>query len=79
MLYFQLTRAGYMDPITLMEQLNIPNIGVETLPDDVRTVLDRLKWCQENGLTASVGPAGASAAGRKASGQEAPRIVTKES
>jgi hypothetical protein len=79
MLYFQLTRAGYMDPITLMEQLNIPNIGVETLPDNVRTVLDRLQWCQSVGLTASVGPAGASAAGRKASGQEAPRIVTKES
>ena len=74
MIYFQLARAGIIDPITLMEQLNIPNIGVENLPPEVRTVLDRIAWCQANGLMMSVNPAG-----RKASGQESPRIVTKES
>jgi len=74
LIYFQLTRAGVMDPITLLEQLNVPNIGVEQLPDNVRTILDRIKWCQANGLMMQVNPAGA-----KASGQEPPRIVTKES
>jgi hypothetical protein len=74
LLYFQLTRAGVMDPITLLEQLNVPNIGVEQIPDNVRTILDRIKWCQDNGLMMQVNPAGA-----KASGQAPPRVVTKES
>lgn len=74
LIYFQLARAGILDPITLMEQLNVPNIGVESLPDDVRTILDRIQWCQKNGLMMDV-----NAAGRKASGQQAPQIKVSES
>lgn len=74
LIYFQLARAGVIDPITLMEQLNIPNIGIENLPDNVRTVLDRIKWCQQNDLMMNV-----NAAGRKASGQQAPQIKVSES
>jgi hypothetical protein len=74
LLYFQLWRAGAIDTITLLEQVNVPNIGIEKLPDDVRTVLDRLQWCQQVGLMPNVNPAG-----RKASGQDQPRVVTKES
>lgn len=74
LIYFQLARAGWLDIITLLEQLNVPNIGVEQLPDNVRTILDRLQWQQQVGLTMAVNPAG-----RKASGQEQPRVVAKES
>ena len=74
LIFFQLSRAGVIDPITLMEQLNIPNIGVEQLPDNVRTILDRIQWCQQHGLMMND-----SAAGRKASGQEPPRIKVSES
>lgn len=74
MMYAMLVRMGIMDPITLLEQLGVPNIGVDKLPDNVRTVLDRLVWCQQNGLMPQVNPVG-----RKASGQEGPRIISKES
>jgi hypothetical protein len=74
LIYFQLSRAGVLDPITLMEQLNIPNIGVENLPDNVRTVIDRIAWCQQNGLMMNT-----TAVGRKASGQDQPRIKVSES
>jgi len=74
LLYFQLARAGVIDPITLLEQLNIPNIGVEALPPDVRTILQRIAWCQMTGLMMNV-----NAAGRKASGQESPEIKMTES
>ncbi len=69
LVYLQLVRMGVMDPITLMEQLSIPNIGTDKLPDNVRTVLDRLQWCQQVGLTPQVNPAG-----RKATGQEPPQV-----
>ena len=74
LIYFQLMRAGIIDPITLMEQLNIPNIGIENLPDNVRTILDRLQWCKAVGLIPDI-----NAAGRKASGQQAPQIKVSES
>lgn len=74
LLYFQLARAGVIDPITLLEQLNIPNIGVEALPPEVRTILQRIAWCQSVGLMMNV-----NAAGRKASGQESPQITMSES
>lgn len=74
LIYFQLFRAGVLDPITLLEKLGVPNIGVESLPDNVRTILDRLKWCQSVGLVADV-----NAAGRKASGQQPPQIKVSES
>jgi hypothetical protein len=72
LIYLQLARAGWMDIFTLWEILGIPNIGV--LPDNVRTIPERLIYQQALGLTGIVSPAG-----RKASGQETPRLVTKES
>jgi len=72
MIYLQLTRAGWMDIFTLWEILGIPNIGV--LPDNVRTIPERLLYMQQLGLAGDV-----NAAGRKASGQEPPRVVMKES
>ena len=72
MIYLQLARAGWMDIFTLWETLGIPNIGV--LPDNVRTIPERLAYQQQIGLSGDV-----SASGRKASGQEIPRLVTKES
>lgn len=74
LMYFQLFRAGVIDPITLMEKMNIPNIGVEKIPSQVRTILERLAWCQMVGLVPNI-----SAAGRKASGQEPPEIKVSES
>ncbi len=61
-----------MDIFTLWEILGIPNIGV--LPDNVRTIPERLLYQQELGLSGDI-----NAAGRKATGQAQPRIVTKES
>lgn len=72
LIYLQLTRAGWMDIFTLWEVLGIPNIGV--LPDNVRTIPERLQYQASIGLTGNVNPAG-----RKASAQEPPRIVQKES
>lgn len=74
MFYFQLVRAGIMDPISLLEKLNVPNIGTEILPPTARTILQRIAWCQQNGLMMDV-----NAAGRKASGGESPRIKVSES
>ena len=72
MIYLQLTRAGWMDIFTLWEVLGIPNIGV--LPDNVRTIPERILYQQQMGLSGDI-----NAAGRKASAQAPPRVVTKES
>ena len=72
LIYLQLTRAGWLDIFTLWEALGIPNIGV--LPDNVRTIPERLIYQQSLNLTGDVNPAG-----RKASAQTGPRVVTKES
>jgi hypothetical protein len=72
LIYLQLTRAGWLDIFTLWEALGIPNIGV--LPDNVRTIPERLLYQQQIGLIGDV-----NAAGRKASGQEMPRVTVKES
>jgi hypothetical protein len=72
MIYLQLTRAGWMDIFTLWEILGIPNIGV--LPDNVRTIPERLLYQQQLGLSGDV-----NSAGRKASGQAPPRVTVKES
>ena len=72
LIYLQLARAGWMDIFTLWEILGIPNIGV--LPDNVRTIPERLIYQMSLGLTGDVNPAG-----RKATGQDTPRLVTKES
>src|SRR6266700_1807933 len=72
MLNFQLFRAGVLDVFTLWESMGIPNIGV--LPDNVKTVPERLAYQAEIGIIPAVSPAG-----RKASGQEAPRVKVTES
>lgn len=72
LVYLMMWRGGIIDTFTLWEIFNVPNIG--NLPDGVRTVPQRIKWCQENGLGGAV-----SSEGRKASGQEGPRVIMKES
>lgn len=72
MLYTQLARAGVIDIVTLLEKLNIPNIGI---PGDLPSgIMQRLQWQSQQGIGMAVNPAG-----RKASGDSAPRLVTKES
>lgn len=72
LMYMQLARAGVIDLVTLLEKLNVPNIGV---PPDLPTgIMQRLQWQQSSGIGMAVNPAG-----RKASGSEAPRIKTVES
>lgn len=72
MLYMQLARAGALDLPTLLEKLNIPNIGLP--PDLPSGILQRLQWQQQQGIGMAV-----NSAGRKASGESSPRLVTKES
>jgi hypothetical protein len=70
MMYLQLARMNYIDIQTLLEKLDIPNAG-NMLEG---SVLERLAKQMQAGLGPSVGPAGASAAGRKASGQAPPSM-----
>jgi hypothetical protein len=73
MMYLQLARAGLVDHFTLLEKLEIPNVG--SPPPGVNSITDRLLWEQQTGMgSMSVNPAG-----RKASGQQSPRMVMKES
>lgn len=72
LLYLQLSRAGLIDHWTLLDVLGVPNVG--TPPVGANTITDRLVAEQDMGLGMN-----ASAAGRKASGQTMPRLVTKES
>jgi len=70
LLYLQLSRAGLIDHWSLLDVLGVPNVG--TAP--AATITDRLMAEQEMGLGMNASPAG-----RKASGQTMPRLVTKES
>jgi len=72
MFYLQLSRAGLVDHWTLLDVLGVPNVG--TPPAGATTITDRLIQEQQMGLGMQVNPAG-----RKASGQEAPRLTVKES
>ena len=72
LLYMNLFRMGVIDMFTMAEILGLPKFG--NPPDGADTVVERLKWCQANGL----GPSG-NAAGRPQSGQTMPRQVTKTS
>jgi hypothetical protein len=72
LLYLQLSRAGLIDHWTLLDVLGIPNVG--TPPSGTNSITDRLVLEQQMGLGMQVNPAG-----RKASGQSSPRLVTKES
>lgn len=64
--YLQLARAGLVDHWTLLEQLNIPNVG--NPPEGAKTITERLMAEQQMQLGMTV-----SSAGRKASGQEPPQ------
>jgi hypothetical protein len=72
MMYLQLTRMGACDIATMLEKLDVPNIGV---PDEAgSTIFQRLQWQAAQQVGLAVGPAGASAAGRKATGQQMPQM-----
>jgi hypothetical protein len=72
MKYLQLSRGALIDHWTLLEVLGIPNVG--TPPPGANDITSRLLAEQQMGLGMSVSPAG-----RKASGQESPRLTVKES
>ena len=72
LMYLQLSRAGLIDHWTLLDVLGVPNVG--TPPNNVNTITERLVAEQGMGLGMQVNPAG-----RKASGQEMPRLTVKES
>ena len=72
MLFMALARAGVIDVVTLLEKLNVPNIGpTANIPT---SIIERLQWQQNMGIGMAVSPEG-----RKASAQSAPRMVMKES
>jgi len=72
LMYLQFYRAGLIDRWSLLEQWNVPNVG--NPPDGANTITERLVAEQQLGLGGT-----ASAAGRKSSGQELPRIKISES
>jgi len=71
LLYLQLWRGGLMDPWTLGEVLEVPNMG--SPPAGADTIVDRLQAAMMIGLVGNT-----SSAGRKASGQESPEIKSKD-
>lgn len=70
MMAIQLARMGYLDMWTLHERLGTQNLG--EVPQG--SIMDRLELQAQKLQGMAVGPAGASAAGRKASGQEPPSL-----
>lgn len=72
LMYLQLSRAGLIDHWTLLDVLGIPNVG--NPPMGVNTITERLMAEMQMGLGMQVSPTG-----RKASGQESPRLTVKES
>jgi len=81
LMYLQLVRMGIMDPVTLMEKLKIPNLGLpEGFPSGV---LQRLQAMSQMGIGLAPGPASGGGQGggpgRPASAQAMPRMTVKES
>jgi len=82
LMYLQLTRMGAMDFGTLLQKLQVPNLG---LPADFpEGILQRLQWFQQNGISPNGGPAGVAGVpgggpGRPATAQSFPRMTIKES
>jgi hypothetical protein len=72
LMYLQLARAGLVDHWTLLETIGIPNVG--NPPEGATTITARLIAEQAMNLGMAV-----SAAGRKASGQDLPRLKMQES
>ena len=80
LMMLQLTRMGACDFLTLLQKLDINNIAPANILEQAGdTIMERLQWQQTVGLGMQVGPAGASAAGRKATGQAMPRMKISES
>jgi len=81
LMYLQLSRMGFCDPLTLLEKLGVNNIAPPSILEQAgTTIMQRLMWAQSVGLTMAPGPAGAtSTQGRKATAQSMPRMVVKES
>lgn len=69
MMYLQLFRMSVIDAQTLLEKLEIPNIG--EMPGNPGTILERMQAAHEMGYEGAV-----SAAGRKATGQQMPTLRT---
>lgn len=67
LMYVQLFRSGMMDIWTLADKLGIPNYG--NPPEGATTVTQRLAAMQAMGLTPAV-----SSTGRKASGEQPPKM-----
>lgn len=67
LLYLQLFRMNCIDIMTLLEKLDVPNIG--EIPGQPKTILERMQFAAQQGLVGAV-----SAAGRKATGQQMPEI-----
>jgi hypothetical protein len=72
LMYLQFSRAGLVDHWSLLEQWNVPNVG--NPPDGANTITERLMAEQRMGMGMQV-----NAAGRKATGQELPRVKISES
>ena len=70
LLYLQLARAGLIDNWTLLETLDIPNVGEP--PGGASTITDRLAAQQQMQLQAQVNPVG-----RKATAQTMPSMNSK--
>jgi len=80
LMMLQLTRMGACDFLTLLQKLDVNNIAPPAVLEQAGdTIMERLQWQQTVGLGMQVGPAGASAAGRKATGQAMPRMKISES
>lgn len=72
LMMLMLFRAGVIDPVTLLETLEIPNIG--ELPGSPTTIMERMQAAAASGYVGAI-----SAAGRKAAGETAPRMKMTES
>jgi len=73
MKYLQLARGGFVDPMTAMEHMDVPNLG-DYPPDPAtgktpQTIMERLIVASKLNLMGQV-----SAAGRKSSGQNPPQL-----
>ena len=71
MRYLQLARANLIDPWTLYEVLAIPNSG--NPPPGANTIPERIVAAMEMGLMMNTSPAG-----RKAAGDQPPRMASKD-
>lgn len=70
MKYIQLARGGFIDPVTMLERLDFPNIGQDQIPGgDPGTVVGRLLTLSQMNMLGQV-----SAAGRKSSGENPPQM-----